>query len=87
MRDILDIRRNLSMMESAFPKQLESAFKGMERNQNPWNVSQGDRMKWAEGMSVPTIEQNAEPEILWWVGCAPQQIHARKRPRKPLQKF
>lgn len=71
MRDILDIRRNLSMMESAFPKQLETAFKGMERNQNPWNVSQGDRMKWADGISVPTIEQNAEPEILWWVGCAP----------------
>ena len=71
MRDILDIRRNLSMMESAFPKQLETAFKGMERNMNPWNVSQADRMKWAEGLSVPTIEQNAEPEILWWVGCAP----------------
>lgn len=71
MRDILDIRRNLSMMESVFPKQLETAFKGMERNANPWNVSQGDRMKWAEGMSVPTIEQNGEPEILWWVGCAP----------------
>lgn len=71
MRDILDIRRNLSMMESSFPKQLETAFKGMERNLNPWNVSQVDRMKWADGMSVPTIEQNAEPEILWWVGCAP----------------
>ncbi len=71
MRDILDIRRNLSMMESAFPKQLETAFKGMERNMNPWNVSQADRMKWAEGLNVPTIEQNAEPEILWWVGCAP----------------
>jgi Fe-S oxidoreductase len=71
MRDILDIRRNLSMMESNFPKQLENAFKGMERNANPWNVSQADRMKWAEGLNVPTIEQNAEPEILWWVGCAP----------------
>jgi Fe-S oxidoreductase len=71
MRDILDIRRNLSMMESAFPKQLETAFKGMERNMNPWNVSQADRMKWAAGMNVPTIEQNPEPEILWWVGCAP----------------
>ena len=71
MRDILDIRRNLTLMESNFPKQLETAFKGMERNQNPWNVSQGDRMKWAEGMNVPTIEQNGEPEILWWVGCAP----------------
>ena len=71
MRDILDIRRNLTMMESTFPKQLETAFKGMERNMNPWNVSQADRMKWAEGMNVPTIEQNPEPEILWWVGCAP----------------
>ncbi len=71
MRDILEIRRNLSMMESAFPKQLETAFKGMERNTNPWNVSQADRMKWADGIKVPTIEQNAEPDILWWVGCAP----------------
>ncbi len=71
MRDILDVRRNLSMMESAFPKQLETAFKGMERNMNPWNVSQADRMKWADGLNVPTIEQNPEPELLWWVGCAP----------------
>jgi Fe-S oxidoreductase len=70
MRDIMDIRRNLSMMESNFPKQLESAFKGMERNANPWNVSQADRMKWAAGLDVPTIEQNPSPEILWWVGCA-----------------
>jgi Fe-S oxidoreductase/nitrate reductase gamma subunit len=71
MRDIMDIRRNLSMMESNFPKQLETAFKGMERNMNPWNVSQADRMKWAEGLKVPTIEQNPEPDVLWWVGCAP----------------
>jgi Fe-S oxidoreductase len=71
MRDILEIRRNLTMMESNFPKQLEIAFRGMERNANPWNISQADRMKWAEGLNVPTIEQNAEPEILWWVGCAP----------------
>jgi len=70
MRDILEIRRNLSMMESKFPKQLETAFKGMERNANPWNVSQADRMKWAEGLDIPTIEKNPEPEILWWVGCA-----------------
>ena len=70
MRDIMEIRRNLTMMESKFPKQLENAFKGMERNANPWNVSQADRMRWAEGLTVPTIEQNPEPEILWWVGCA-----------------
>jgi len=71
MRDILEIRRYLALMESDFPKQLETAFRGMERNRNPWNVPQADRMKWAEGLNVPTIEQNPEPEILWWVGCAP----------------
>jgi Fe-S oxidoreductase len=70
MRDILEVRRNLTMMESRFPKQLETAFKGMERNANPWNISQADRMKWAQGLNVPTVEQNPEPDVLWWVGCA-----------------
>jgi Fe-S oxidoreductase len=70
MRDIMEIRRNLTLMENNFPKQLENAFKGMERNSNPWNVSQADRLKWAEGLNVPTIEKNPEPDVLWWVGCA-----------------
>ncbi|HLA98667.1 MAG TPA: (Fe-S)-binding protein, partial [Anaerolineales bacterium] len=30
-----------------------------------------ERMKWAEGLQVPTINETPEPEILWWVGCAP----------------
>ncbi|MFH2103403.1 MAG: heterodisulfide reductase-related iron-sulfur binding cluster [Chloroflexota bacterium] len=71
MRDILDIRRGLVLMENAFPKQLENAFRGMERNLNPWGVPPAERMKWAEGLDVPTIEQNPEAELLWWVGCAP----------------
>ncbi|MFM8321474.1 MAG: (Fe-S)-binding protein [Chloroflexota bacterium] len=71
MRDILDIRRALVLMENQFPKQLQAAFKGMERQVNPWGVPPTDRMKWAEGIKVPTIEENPEPELLWWVGCAP----------------
>jgi Fe-S oxidoreductase len=71
MRDILDIRRSLVLMENNFPKQLENAFRGMERSVNPWAVPPTERMKWAEGLGVPTIEVNPEPEILWWVGCAP----------------
>jgi Fe-S oxidoreductase len=27
--------------------------------------------KWAEGFSVPTIDDNPDADILWWVGCAP----------------
>ncbi|MBM3151183.1 MAG: (Fe-S)-binding protein [Chloroflexi bacterium] len=71
MRDILDIRRSLVLMENAFPRQLETAFRGMERSLNPWGLPQAERMKWAEGLHVPTIAQNPRPDILWWVGCAP----------------
>jgi Fe-S oxidoreductase len=71
MRDILDIRRALVLMENQFPKQFQTAFRGMERSLNPWNVPPGERMRWAEGLKVPTIAENPEPDILWWVGCAP----------------
>ncbi len=71
MRDILDIRRHLVLMENDFPDPLQAAFRGMERTVNPWNIAPAERMKWAEGLHVPTIEQVPEPDILWWVGCAP----------------
>lgn len=71
MRDILDIRRNLVLMDNAFPPQLQQAFRGMERTGNPWNIAPESRLDWAKGFNVPTIEQNPEPDILWWVGCAP----------------
>ena len=71
MRDILEIRRALVLMENEFPDKLQTAFKGMERNANPWNIAPAERMQWAEGLNVPTIETNPEPDILWWVGCAP----------------
>jgi Fe-S oxidoreductase len=70
MRDIMDIRRSLVLMENAFPEQLQAAYRGMERAANPWNVPAPERLKWAEGLDVPTIEQNPDPDILWWVGCA-----------------
>jgi Fe-S oxidoreductase len=71
MRDILDIRRSMVLMENNFPNQLQNAFRGMERTVNPWGVPPTERMKWAQGLNVPTIEQEPEPELLWWVGCAP----------------
>jgi Fe-S oxidoreductase len=84
MRDILEIRRALVLMDSDFPDQLQAAFRGMERNTNPWNISPAERMKWAEGLNVPTIEQEPEPELLWWVGCAPA---TDERARKTARTF
>ncbi len=71
MRDILDIRRALVLMDNDFPDQLQTAFRGMERTLNPWNIPPTERLKWAEGLDVPTIEGNPKPDLLWWVGCAP----------------
>lgn len=82
MHDILSIRRALVLMENDFPSQLQTAYRGMERTVNPWNVSPTERMKWAEGLEVPTIEENPEAEILWWVGCAAAtDVRAQKTAR------
>ncbi len=67
---IVDLRRNRVMMESAFPQELQGAFRGLETNGNPWNVGSGSRMEWAEGLEVPLIAEIGEADYLWYVGCA-----------------
>lgn len=71
MHDIIEIRRHLVLMENDFPQQLQTAFRGMERAANPWSIGPEKRLDWAQGLEVPTIEQNPGAEWLWWVGCAP----------------
>jgi Fe-S oxidoreductase len=70
MLDIVDIRRHQVMMEGAFPAQLQSAFRGMERAKNPWGINHDQRLQWSEGLNVKTIEENPDPDVLYWVGCA-----------------
>ncbi len=70
MLDIIDIRRQQVMVAGEFPPQLQSAFRGMERAQNPWGLSRDKRFEWADGLKVPTIDENPEPDVIYWVGCA-----------------
>lgn len=71
MLDILDIRRSQVLMESKFPGELRGAFTGMERNANPWQMAE-DRLAWAKSLDfkVPTVTENPDYEVLYWVGCA-----------------
>jgi Fe-S oxidoreductase len=87
MRDILNIRQSLVLMENRFPKQLQQAFRGMERNANPWNIPGRERLGWTEGLQVPSIEENPEPEILWWVGCAPATDARAQRTARAFTKI
>ncbi len=71
MFDILAIRREQVLMNSAFPHELKGAFTGMERNGNPWQMA-SNRLDWAKSLpfKVPTVEENPDFDLLYWVGCA-----------------
>ncbi len=70
---INELRRDLVLMESRFPPEIQPAFESLERNGSPWAFDPGDRAKWAEGMDIPTmaemVERGERPEVLFWVGC------------------
>jgi Fe-S oxidoreductase len=68
---IVDLRRDLVMVQSSFPQEAESMLRDVERVGNPWGKPQGDRESWAEGLGVRVVaEGEPAPEILYWVGCA-----------------
>jgi Fe-S oxidoreductase len=70
---ILDMRRYLSLMESNFPTELGSAYRGMENSGNPWGMSQSERADWAKDLEGIEILDGGDPftaEFLLWVGCA-----------------
>ena len=70
--DLIGLRQSLVMMESDFPQEATTAFKGMEVQGNPWGVGRDRRMEWAEGLDVPVLANlgGREVEYLLWVGCA-----------------
>ena len=66
---IVDLRRSLVMMRSSFPTEVQAAFKNLETNQNPWQISYTERAKWTSGLDIPTLAEKPDAEILFWVGC------------------
>ncbi|HYD53625.1 MAG TPA: heterodisulfide reductase-related iron-sulfur binding cluster, partial [Gemmatimonadaceae bacterium] len=70
---INEMRRNLVLMESRFPEEIQPAFESLERNGSPWAFSAADRARWADGMDIPTMaeltERGERPDVLFWVGC------------------
>ena len=71
MFDIMHLRRYQALTANSFPRTLQQAFRGIERQGNPWNQSARERLAWAEGLAVPTLDEKPDAAILWWVGCAP----------------
>ncbi len=68
---IVDLRRNLVMVESRFPAEAGTMLRDLERSSNPWGKPQTERADWTEGLGVRILEPGEPaPEVLYWVGCA-----------------
>ena len=67
---IVELRRNLVMMESSFPSEVQVAFRGMENNGNPWNQGWMTRSDWAKELDVPVWDDEHPAEYLYWPGCS-----------------
>ncbi|MBO0811545.1 MAG: (Fe-S)-binding protein [Microlunatus sp.] len=73
---IMDLRRYQVMIESEFPTELNTLFKGLEGKGNPWNQNARRRLDWAKDLDFPIkvvgadVEDLTEVEYLFWVGCA-----------------
>ena len=67
---ILEMRRNLVLLQEKVPTDLARTFKNLEQNGNPWGLGADKRMDWAEGKDVPTLDDKPNAEYLLWVGCA-----------------
>ena len=50
---IVDMRRYLVMEESDFPQEVTSLFNNLERNGNPWEISNDQRADWARTWACP----------------------------------
>ncbi|MDQ3224484.1 MAG: heterodisulfide reductase-related iron-sulfur binding cluster, partial [Gemmatimonadota bacterium] len=73
---IVDMRRNLVMSESRFPKEMQGALQNLETSGNPWGQPAAARLDWTKGgrdqtpLDIPHISEAKDAEVLLWVGCA-----------------
>jgi len=69
---IIDLRRNLVMVQSRFPEEAGTMLRDVDRTSNPWGKPQAERTQWADGLGVRVLQPGEPaPEVLFWVGCAP----------------
>lgn len=68
---IVDMRRYQVLMESQFPEELTTAFRGLEKNSNPWGLGHDARVDWVKELDVPVMSENTGEEFdyLFFVGC------------------
>ncbi len=84
---IIAMRQGQALMAGVYPQELNVAFKGLERNGNPWGIGYDKRADWADGLDVKLMAENADVDYLLWVGCAGSFDDRSKKVSKSLVKI
>lgn len=67
---ILEMRRNMTLMEGAFPgDEVKTAINNIEVNGNPFGLAYAARGDWATGLDVKLMAEDPDVDILYFVGC------------------
>jgi Fe-S oxidoreductase/nitrate reductase gamma subunit len=67
---ILEMRRNLTLMEGAFPgDEVRTAVNNLEVNGNPFGLAYAGRGEWTEGLDLAVLSEGEEADVLYFVGC------------------
>jgi len=81
---IIAMRQGQTLMAEAYPKELNTAMKGIERNGNPWGIGYDKRADWAVGLDVKMMADDSNVDYLLWVGCAGSFDDRSKKVSKSL---
>lgn len=67
---IVEMRRNLVLMEGEFPgEEVMGAMENTEVNGNPLGMGFAARGEWAEGLGVKPLAEDPAVDVLYFVGC------------------
>ncbi len=67
---IVEMRRHLVLMEGEFPgEEVMAAMEQTEVNGNPLGIGFASRGDWAEDLGVKPLAEDADVDILYFVGC------------------
>ena len=79
---IVDLRRQLVMVDARFPAEAEPMLRDVERSSNPWGKPQSERADWAEGLDVRVLEPgDPPPECSTGSAAPPPSTSGRARRR------
>jgi len=67
---IVDLRRNLAMEKSQFPEAAQEALKSLSTRAHPYRGTVATRTTWCEDMDIKVVSDDADIDILYWVGCS-----------------